>query len=72
MDASRIKDPKIIGIGIFILFLLLGILGLGFFRDNSGPSSPPVPTVSAGDPTIYPTSRPMKMETFYLTPTPTP
>ncbi len=69
---SQRMDPKKIGIGIFLLFLLLGLLGLGFIRDNPPSPAPPVPTVSAGDPTIYPTSRPMKMETFYLTPTPTP
>lgn len=71
MNTNNFKDPKVIGIGIFLLFLLLGLLGLGFIRNDPPAPMPPVPTVSAVNPTNNPTGKPMKMETFYLTPTPT-
>ena len=63
---------KKVGIGIFIAVILLGIIGLALSANNAPSTPTPVPTVPVSYPTNIPTNRPMKMETFYLTPTPLP
>jgi len=69
---NQFTDPKKIGVGIFLLFLLIGLLGLAFYRGDPQPPTPPAPTIIMGNPTVNPTGKPMKMETFYLTSTPSP